>query len=116
MRLVVAINHATRMPDEWFDEADDLDRVAMAVAAIDDIDDPVEAAGVLAARVARAQGFGEGNKRTAFLLARWLLDYNGLDGPALMPPDDREMADLLVRAAAGADVKDEVVALLKSRT
>jgi prophage maintenance system killer protein len=65
--------------------------------------------------VARAQGFGEGNKRTAFLLARWVLDRNGKNGSALMPADDRGFADLLVGAASGQEVEDDVVALLVSR-
>jgi prophage maintenance system killer protein len=69
----------------------------------------MSAAGALAYRVARAQGFAEGNKRTALLLARWLLDRNGLDGAALLPHDDRALADLLVKAAAGTDVQHQIV-------
>ncbi|MBA3509927.1 MAG: Fic family protein [Thermoleophilaceae bacterium] len=72
----------------WWDEPDELERVERALARIDDIDDPVRAAGVLAYRIARAQAFGEGNKRTALLLARWVLDRNGLDGRVLLPPND----------------------------
>ncbi len=67
---------------------------------------------MLAFRVARAQGFAEGNKRTALLLARWLLDHNGLDGHALLPGDDRALADLLIKAAAGTDVESEIIALI----
>lgn len=63
----------------------------------------------------RAQGFGEGNKRTALLLARWLLDRNGLDGSEVIPRDDQEFADLLVGAAAGGDVKAEMKALFQRR-
>lgn len=40
---------------------DELDRVENALHAIDNVDEPVEAAAVLAYRVARAQGFGEAN-------------------------------------------------------
>lgn len=87
-----------------------------ALHAIDDIDDPVSAAAVLLYRVTRAQAFGEGNKRTAFLLARWTLDRNGEDGARLMPASDRELADLLVEAAAGTDAQAEITALLTSRT
>jgi predicted dienelactone hydrolase len=36
LALAVAINHETRSPDEWFDEPDDLDRVATALATIDE--------------------------------------------------------------------------------
>jgi prophage maintenance system killer protein len=113
--LVVAINRAVRADDEWFDEPDDLDRVAAALNAIDGIEDPVVAAGVLAARLARSQAFGEGNKRTALLVARWVLDRNGQDGAAFVPPDDFALARLLVEAAAGRNVEGEVVALLQSR-
>jgi prophage maintenance system killer protein len=105
LALAIAINRAVRGPDEWFSEPDDMGRVDRALASIDAIDDPLTAAAILAFRVARAQGFAEGNKRTALLLARWLLDRNGLDGSALMPSDDVEVADLLIKAAAGHDVE-----------
>jgi len=115
LALAVAVNRAVREQDEWFDEPDDLDRVERAIAAIETIHDPVEAAAVLACRLTRAQGFTEGNKRTGLLLARWLLDRNDVDGAMLLPPDDREFADLLVKAASGHDVEDEAVALLRRR-
>jgi prophage maintenance system killer protein len=79
------------------------------------MEDAVEAAAVLVYRVTRAQAFGEANKRTALLLARWLLDRNGLDGSAIIPPDDRRLADLLIKAAAGRDVGDELLLLLRER-
>lgn len=115
LSLAVAINSAVRQHDEWFDEPDDLDRIERAIGAIESIDDPVKAAAVVACRVARAQGFTEGNKRTGLVLARWVLDRNGVDGGALLPPDDRQFADLLVRAASGIDVEDQAVALLGRR-
>jgi prophage maintenance system killer protein len=115
LALAVALNYATRQDDEWFDEPDDLDRVQRALDVVAGIEDPVTAAAVVAYRVARAQGFGEGNKRTAFLLAKWTLDRNGLDGSAILPSDDRAMADLLVKAAAGQDVQDGLMDLLISR-
>ena len=115
LELAVAFNRAVREADEWFDEPDDLERVQRALAAIATIEDPVESAAVLACRVARTQGFTEGNKRTALLLARWLLDRNGVDGALILPADDREFADILVTSASGLDVEKEAVALLKSR-
>jgi prophage maintenance system killer protein len=96
-------------------EPDDLDRVERALTAIETIEDPADAAAVLACRLTRAQGFTEGNKRTALLLARWILDRNDIDGARLLPPDDRAFADLLVQAASGSDVEDEAVALLRRR-
>ena len=111
----IAFNRSERREDEWFDEPDDLDRVQRALDSIADIDDVVEAAAVLAYRVARAQGFGEGNKRTALLLARWLLDRNGEDGLCYLPADDRVVADLLVAAAAGGNVELQLVDLLRAR-
>jgi prophage maintenance system killer protein len=77
--------------------------------SIDHIDDPLKAAAVLAYRVTRAQGFAEGNKRTALLLARWTLDHNGINGREIINPDDRELADLLVQAAAGMAVEATIV-------
>lgn len=115
VRLAVAFNHATRHEDEWFDEPDDLERLARALASIDELDDVVMAAGVLAYRVARAQAFGEGNKRTALLLSRWLLDRNGAEGERILPPEDRVVGDLLVRAASGVNVEDEIVRVYRAR-
>jgi hypothetical protein len=112
--LAVAFNRAVREEDEWFEEPDDLPRVERALRAIAEIDDPIDAA-VLSYRVVRAQAFGEGNKRTALLLARWLLDRNGVDGARVLPGADREFADLLVRAASGHDVEAEILALLRRR-
>jgi hypothetical protein len=83
--LAVEFNRAISAEDEWFDEPDDLDRVQRALSAVDSFEDPVDAAAVLAYRVARSQGFTEGNKRTALLLARWVLDRNGIDGALLIP-------------------------------
>jgi prophage maintenance system killer protein len=115
LELAIALNHAARQDDEWFDDPDDLERLRRALDTVSETDDPITAAAVVAHRVARAQAFGEGNKRTAFLLAKWTLDRNGHDGSALLPPDDREVADLLVKAAAGQDVQDALVDLLRSR-
>lgn len=66
VRLALAFNEAVRDEDEWFEEPDDLDRLALALDSIESLTDPVEAAAVLAFRIARAQAFGEGNKRMAF--------------------------------------------------
>ncbi len=115
LALAIAFNHATRQADEWFDEPDDLERVERALASIVAIDDPLRAAAVLASRVARAQGFAEGNKRTALLLARWVLDRNDVDGARVIPVDDVVFADLLVRAASGHDVEAAIVELLEGR-
>lgn len=106
--LAIAINQRVRSNDEWFDEPDDLDRVQLALESIDELDHPVEAAGVLAFGVTRAQGFTEGSKRTALLLAKWTLDNNGQDSRQIIDPAERELADLLVRAASGQDVADIV--------
>jgi prophage maintenance system killer protein len=62
------------------------------------------------------QGFAEGNKRTALLLARWILDNNGQDGRRILDPQDRKLADLLVHAASGRDVEADIVAHLKDRS
>lgn len=113
--LAVAFNHSIRESDEWFDEPDDLDRVGAALKAAGGIENPIEVAATVAYRVACAQGFSEGNKRTAMLLAKWTLDRNGIEGERIIPPQDRELADLLVKAAAGLDVGIQILALFQSR-
>ena len=115
LRLAVAINQRIRGSDEWFDEPDELDRVESALQSIHGLDNPVEAAAILAFRVTRAQGFAEGNKRTALLLAKWTLDNNGRDGRQIIDPDDREFAELLVRAASGQDVESDIVRYFAQR-
>ena len=62
LALAIAFNRAVRTQDEWFDEPDDLERVEKAFGAIEEIDDPLEAAAILAARLARAKGFSEANE------------------------------------------------------
>lgn len=113
--LAVAINEAVREVDEWFDESDDLERLARAIDSVGDEVEPVVAAAKLAFRVARAQAFEEGNKRTALLLARWLLDHNGVDGEMILPVDDEVLGDLLVKAASGVDVEAAIIERLSGR-
>jgi hypothetical protein len=36
-----------------------------------------------------------------------MLDNNGLEGSRILDPDDRELADLLLQAAAGRNVEAE---------
>jgi prophage maintenance system killer protein len=115
VELAVEFNRSVRHEDEWFDEPDDLDRLDRVLESITDIAGPVDYAAVLAFRVTRSQAFGEGNKRTALLLARWTLDRNGLNGSEIFPSEDREAANLLVGAAAGHDVQRELLELIRSR-
>lgn len=116
LRLAIEFNRRVRHHDEWFEEPDDLGRVETALSSIDGFTDPVEAAAILAYRVTRAQGFAEGNKRTAVLLARWVLDMNGLQGSSILDPDDRLIADLLVRAASDIDVEQEIIAAFRGQS
>jgi prophage maintenance system killer protein len=113
--LAIAVNRSVRADDEWFDEPDDIERLRQALSAVDSIQDAAVAAAVIAYRVTRAQAFGEANKRTALLLARWTLDRNGLDGTAVIPPDDFPLAGLLVKAAAGTDVEAQLIATFVER-
>ncbi len=115
LRLAIEFNKRVRGDDEWFDDPDDLDRVERALVSIDDLENPLVAAGVLAYRITLAQGFAEGNKRTALLLARWLLDRNGVDGGQILPQEDRVIADLLVQTASGADVEEEIISIMEAR-
>ena len=113
--FATAISRSVRSNDEWFDEPDDIDGLAQALSAVDNIDDRIVAAGVLAFRVTRAQAFGEGNKRTALILSRWILDRNEVNGSSIIRPDDYVLADLLVKPASGLDVETEIVNLLLQR-
>jgi len=66
LSLAIEINKRVRSGDEWFDEPDELDRVESALKSIDDFDDPVAAAGAIAFRVTRAQGFTEGTREPVY--------------------------------------------------
>jgi prophage maintenance system killer protein len=115
LQLAIEINSRVRGSDDWFDEGDDLDQVENALRSIMEIDNPLNAAAVLAYQVTRSQWFAEGNKRTALLLARWILDNNGIEGRRILDPDDRELADLLVHAASGIDVEKRIIAFFLGR-
>jgi prophage maintenance system killer protein len=109
---VCEINRSVRDGDEWFDDPDDLERVARVLASItDDGSDPIGVAGVLMARIARAQAFGEGNKRTAFVAAVLFLEDANLDGAIA---DSEEVRQLLVRASMGADIEAAMISALRS--
>jgi prophage maintenance system killer protein len=115
---VIACNEAVREPDEVSPSADDddLDRVARALEQAKTENDPLEAAAALAFEIASAQGFYEGNKRTAVLVARWFIATNtDVDPDRLIAPDDRELGDLLIAAARGEHVDEEIRALLRNR-
>ena len=43
-------------------------------------------------------------------------DNNGLDGSQIIDPDDRELADLLVPAAAGRTVEAEILRFFRETT
>jgi hypothetical protein len=63
-----------------------------------------------------AQGFFEGNKRTAVIIARWFIRENtDIDPDELIRPDDRELGGLLVRTARGERIEAEIRALLHRR-
>jgi prophage maintenance system killer protein len=115
LELAIAVNSAIREHDEWFDDPDDLDRIQRTLATTESIDEPIHLAAAICFRVARAQAFGEGNKRTALLLGRWVFDRNGIDGARVLAADDRVVAGLLVRAAAGEDTELQMVDLFRER-
>jgi prophage maintenance system killer protein len=115
LELVVALNAAVRHNDEWFDEEDDLDRIARILEELQTELDPLVAAAIATSRIARSQSFTEGNKRTALLVGRWILDRNGFVGSRIIPTGDLELARLLIQAARGEDVSKQVTELLRSR-
>jgi prophage maintenance system killer protein len=94
---------------------DDLDRIERFVSDLQSESDPLIAAAIATSRIARSQAFSEGNKRTALLVGRWILEQNGLSGSRIIPKDDHELANLLLRAARGEEISEQVVAIFKSR-
>jgi prophage maintenance system killer protein len=79
--------------------------------------DPIDAAAALLYEIVAAQGFFEGNKRTAVIIARWFIRQNmDLDPDELIHPDDRELGALLVRTAGGDRNEAAIQALLRDRT
>jgi prophage maintenance system killer protein len=115
LETVVAFNHSVRAGDEWFDEPDELHRVERLLSLLTNETDPVVAAALSVSRLTLAQAFTEGNKRTAVLVGLWILDRNGLDSAKYITEDDNELAVLLLRAARGIDVSNEVIDLFSSR-
>jgi prophage maintenance system killer protein len=113
--IALAINKATREADEWFDDPDDIPRLERALALTEAVDDPLDLVASVLYRVAYSQAFGEGNKRTALLLAVWVADNNGLDRHRLILEDDAELGSLLVTAASEHDVEAEIAVLMRRR-
>jgi prophage maintenance system killer protein len=111
LEVVVAFNYTIREADE----PDELERVKRILDRLTDETDPVVAAALSVGRLAQSQAFTEGNKRTAVLVGRWILDDNGLDGAKFIQENDAELAQLLLQAARGADVSGEIVELFNSR-
>jgi prophage maintenance system killer protein len=115
LTLIVGINASIRHDDEWFEQPDGIIRIQRIIDELAEIEDPVSAAGLIAYRIAKSQAFSEGNKRTAVLAARWILDENEGDGLRFILENDLVLAALLLRAARGEDVVDQVLALFESR-
>ncbi|HUD17326.1 MAG TPA: Fic family protein [Acidimicrobiales bacterium] len=115
LSIIVAINHSIRHDDEWFGDPDELDRIERILAELQREEDPVVAAATAVGRIARSQAFTEGNKRTALLIGRWILDRNGVDGLRFIPEHDTQLGDLLLSAARGIDETRSVIELFESR-
>jgi hypothetical protein len=113
LETVVAFSRSIREADEWFEEPDELDRVGRILDQLVDETDPVVASALSVSRLARSQAFTEGNKRTAVLVGRWILDRNGIDGAKYIPENDMELATLLLPSRG---IRMSIVFHRKSRT
>jgi len=118
----VAVNEALRGEDETPEfeaDIDELDRVEAALARVRTANgDPIEIATALLFEITVEQGFHEGNKRTAYVLARdYLIDASSDSADRLLPEEyDGEVCDLLLSAARGENVRDEIKGLLQARS
>lgn len=115
---VIACNEAVRDPDEASPSADDddLDLVSHALERTRQETDPVDAAAALLYEIAAAQGFFEGNKRTAVVIARWFIQANTtIDPDRLIGPDDHHLGNLLIATARGERNQGAMQALLRER-
>lgn len=72
-----------------------------------------KAAAALAHGVGQAQGFVDGNKRTAYWLTHMFLQKNNLQH--LAPNDDHELADHLIGYGEGTHTMDHTVNMLHTR-
>lgn len=101
-----------READEWFDDdPDDIPRLERVLASITEDPDPIVTAAALMARIARAQAFGEGNKRTSLVVGSLYLELRGVD-PRLIDSD--AVRRLLVQASVGTDVEADLLAALRA--
>lgn len=57
-------------------------------AYLEKVTQPVVATAHAVSKIARAQAFTEGNKRTAVLTGVWILQNNGLDARRYLPQGD----------------------------
>ena len=115
---VIACNEAVREPDEVSPSADDddLELVQRALERAQTQADPVDAAAALLYELVAAQGFFEGNKRTAVIVVRWFIRQNmDIDPDELIKPDDQELGALLVRTAGGARNEAAIKSMLRER-
>lgn len=85
----------------YYDQPDDNERLLTAAAK-------------MAYGVGMNQPFVDGNKRTAFWLARHFLDENGMPG-VLPPGEDDEFADHLIGHGSGTHSEDDTINLLLNR-
>jgi hypothetical protein len=115
LALAVAINRAARDAGEWFNEPGVLERVEQALGSIDGIDDPVRAAGVLAFASLGPKGWPKATSAPGSSWPDGCWTATASTAPPCSRRNDRDLAELLIKAAAGTDVERQIVALIVRR-
>lgn len=112
--LAAAFNRAVRREDEWWDEPEDLERVERALREL--ATSTIQSGPSPFSPIASLDRKGS-VKATSALPYCWRdgAESEWTGRTCFLAPDDWALADLLVKAASGLDVEENVVELLNER-